>query len=141
MNKSGTIGTAFETQVVRYLNFRGLHQVERRRLRGSDDRGDLAGIPGILLECKAGQAAETASDQQIDAWLEAAHLKAAAYGDHHVVLIVKRHRHGAPKSWAVVRTHLLCGTFTTRFYLEDWTTMLLAGCFDAPTDMPELHPA
>jgi len=46
-------GTSFETAVVRYLNEHGFPYAERRALRGTDDRGDIAGVPGVMFECKA----------------------------------------------------------------------------------------
>lgn len=46
-------GTAAETAVVRYLQARGWTHTERRALNGNQDRGDVAGIPGVVLEVKA----------------------------------------------------------------------------------------
>lgn len=52
-NKSKAKGTAAETAVVNYLkNEWGLSYVERRALGGSEDRGDIAGLPGVVLEVK-----------------------------------------------------------------------------------------
>lgn len=53
MNTARRRGTAWETAVVAYLNEHGYPHAERRALRGTDDRGDIAGIPGVVLECKA----------------------------------------------------------------------------------------
>ena len=53
MNRAKQKGTAWETAVVRYLNEHGFPFAERRAMAGRDDRGDVAGIPGVILECKA----------------------------------------------------------------------------------------
>lgn len=68
-NKSGAIGTATETAVVRYLNANGWPGAERRRLKGTHDQGDVTGCPGICWEIKGGEAARRASDSVIAGWL------------------------------------------------------------------------
>lgn len=45
-------GTAWESLIVQYLKERGWLHAERRALRGSFDRGDIAGIPGVVIEAK-----------------------------------------------------------------------------------------
>ena len=52
-NRSKAKGTQFETDVVRYLVDHGFPFAERRALRGTMDAGDVAGVPGVMLECKA----------------------------------------------------------------------------------------
>ena len=52
-NRSKERGTAFETAVVRYLQEHGFPYAERRALHGTDDRGDIAGVPGVMFECKS----------------------------------------------------------------------------------------
>lgn len=47
-------GTAAETVVVDYLRQTGWPYAERRALNGSKDRGDVAGIPGVVVEVKSG---------------------------------------------------------------------------------------
>lgn len=52
-NRSKEKGTAAETVVVKYLREKwGLSLVERRALSGTKDRGDIAGIPGVVIEVK-----------------------------------------------------------------------------------------
>jgi len=46
-------GTAAETAVVEYLISAGYQNAERRALHGSNDRGDIAGIPGVVIEVKS----------------------------------------------------------------------------------------
>lgn len=45
-------GTAAESAVVAYLQAHGAIHAERRALRGKHDRGDVAGIPGVVIEVK-----------------------------------------------------------------------------------------
>lgn len=52
MSRSKQKGTAWETAVVRYLTGHGFPHAERRALTGSQDRGDIAGVPGWVLEAK-----------------------------------------------------------------------------------------
>ena len=52
MSKQKQKGTAAETAVVNWLKTKGRKHVERRSLNGTNDRGDIAGIPGVVLEVK-----------------------------------------------------------------------------------------
>ena len=52
MSKAKQKGTAAETAVVNWLKEQGRKHVERRSLNGSFDRGDIAGIPGVVIEVK-----------------------------------------------------------------------------------------
>jgi hypothetical protein len=45
-------GTAWETAIVNTLTTHGWPHAERRRLNGTRDRGDIAGIPGLVIEAK-----------------------------------------------------------------------------------------
>lgn len=63
------IGTAFTSSVIAYLRIEGFGTCELRNQAGSRDMGDIVGIPGLVIECKGGHAAETAGDMQIVKWL------------------------------------------------------------------------
>lgn len=52
MNRSGAKGTKWETKIVEALRDAGFIHAERRRLGGARDRGDITGIPGIVIEAK-----------------------------------------------------------------------------------------
>jgi hypothetical protein len=52
VSKSKQKGTAAETAVVNWLKDKGREHVERRSLNGSNDRGDIAGLPGLVIEVK-----------------------------------------------------------------------------------------
>lgn len=62
-------GTAAESAVVNYLRGAGFTQAERRSLNGSKDRGDVAGIPGVVLEVK------NCARQDLAAWVQEAELE------------------------------------------------------------------
>jgi len=46
-------GTAWETAVVEFLRGHGHPYAERRALAGSADKGDVTGVPSVMIECKA----------------------------------------------------------------------------------------
>jgi hypothetical protein len=52
MSKSKAKGTTWETAVVDYLRGRGAVHAERRASHGNTDRGDIAGVPGVVIEAK-----------------------------------------------------------------------------------------
>ena len=58
MTASKRKGTAWESAIVDYLRGSGAPHAERRALNGSKDRGDIAGIPGVVVEAKAGAKVE-----------------------------------------------------------------------------------
>ena len=52
MNAPKAKGTRWETAVVEYLRMAGVPHAERRALNGAGDQGDIAGLPGIVIEAK-----------------------------------------------------------------------------------------
>jgi hypothetical protein len=64
-------GTAAETAVVRFLVARGARYAERRALRGATDLGDVAGIPGVVIEVR------NRRELRIPEWAREAEAKAA----------------------------------------------------------------
>jgi hypothetical protein len=53
VNPSKDKGTKFESSIVDLLHATHWPHAERRALRGVHDGGDIAGIPGVVIECKA----------------------------------------------------------------------------------------
>jgi hypothetical protein len=53
VNRSKQKGTSWESAIVDYLRAYGWPHVERRTLNGAMDRGDIAGIPGVVIEAKS----------------------------------------------------------------------------------------
>ena len=64
VSKSKQKGTSAETAVVNWLTSKGRKHVERRALSGLLDRGDIAGIPAVVIEVKNHQRME------LSAWLK-----------------------------------------------------------------------
>lgn len=62
-------GTTWESTIVDYLRTHGAPHAERRALNGAKDRGDIAGLPGVVIEAKAAARAELA------AWLDEAEVE------------------------------------------------------------------
>ncbi|GAA4891087.1 hypothetical protein ACFPM3_20335 [Streptomyces coeruleoprunus] len=82
-NRSKSRGTAAEREVVRYLQ-NWWPAAERRALSGSRDRGDVAGIPGVVVEVKA------AATQLIGAWQRETMVEMRNAGAAACLLVVKR---------------------------------------------------
>ncbi|MEU5549223.1 hypothetical protein ABZ738_05590 [Micromonospora sp. NPDC047793] len=61
MSASKRKGTAWESAVTEFLRQHGVPHAERRTLNGAKDRGDIAGIPGVVIECKNEKTATLAS--------------------------------------------------------------------------------
>lgn len=99
MSRPKDIGTAAETAVVRWLRNNGWPQAERRALRGTDDAGDITGTIGLAWEIKAGQAAHTASDQQIEQWMRETETERENAGAEFGFLILRRKGKGDPGQW------------------------------------------
>lgn len=57
---------------------------ERRALSGNKDKGDVAGIPGVVIEVKA------AARQELAAWRRETWTEMENAGAHTCVLVVKR---------------------------------------------------
>ena len=73
MSASKRKGTAAESAVVQYLQAMGFTHAERRSLNGAKDRGDIAGLPGVVIEVKncarqelAGWVAEAETERDND---------------------------------------------------------------------------
>jgi hypothetical protein len=69
MSASKRKGTAAESAVVAFLHAAGFVQAERRTLNGAKDRGDIAGIPGVVIEVK------NCARQELAAWVAEAELE------------------------------------------------------------------
>lgn len=128
VTRSKDIGTQGETQVARWFQTHGFPYAKRITLHGNKDIGDVHlgdGVP-VVVEVKAGKAAESASDTQLREWLmELAtevvnatdHYDEAQYG----VLVVKRKAHGAMQVggwWALT---VYEGSEVVRWRLDEFT--------------------
>lgn len=95
MSRSKAKGTAAETAIVRYLQDAGFAQAERRTLGGAQDRGDIAGIPGVVIEVK------NCARQELPAWVTEAELERD--NDRATLGVVWHKRRGksSPADWFV----------------------------------------
>ena len=85
MSRSRAKGTAWESAIVDYLRTRGAPHAERRASNGVNDRGDIAGIPAVVIEAKSAARVELAG------WLdEAEHERDNDHADLGVVWFKRR---------------------------------------------------
>lgn len=73
-NPSKMRGTQWESALVAYLIAQGWPHCERRALNGSLDRGDIAGVAGVMIEAKNCKAIT------IPAWIDEAQAQKANSG-------------------------------------------------------------
>jgi hypothetical protein len=85
MSASKAKGTRWESAIIAYLSGAGFPAVERRALTGSQDKGDVAGLP-VVVEAKNCRATELA------AWVDEATAEARNAGV--AVGVVWHHRRG-----------------------------------------------
>lgn len=95
MSTSKRKGTAAESAVVAFLRAAGFTQAERRTLNGAKDRGDIAGIPGVVIEVK------NCARQELPGWVKEAELERD--NDHATLGVVwhKARGKGNPADWFV----------------------------------------
>lgn len=91
-------GTRFETALVDYLRPRGAPHAERRARSGAKDKGDLAGIPGLVVEAK------NAARMELAAWIAEAETERANAEAELGVVWAKRKGKGSPRDGYVVMT-------------------------------------
>lgn len=114
MSVSRRTGTAWESTVVGYLRGRGWTYAERRALSGHADRGDVAGVPGVVIEAKATKRVELA------AFLDQAAVEAGHDGaDLGVVWLKRRGRASAGDGFVVMDGHTFTRLLTHAGYGGD----------------------
>lgn len=90
-------GTAWESAIVQFLRENGVPHAERRALAGTLDRGDIAGIPGIVLEAKSGAL-------HLAAWVTEAETERANDGAAHGIVWAKRAGKASPADGYAIMT-------------------------------------
>lgn len=98
MSASKARGTAWESAIVTYLRGRGASYAERRALNGGSDRGDIAGVPGVVVEAKAEARVDLAG------WLAEAERERANDGAAIGAAWAKRRGKASPADGYVVMT-------------------------------------
>lgn len=126
----------------------GMRGAHRPALAGALDVGDVWLCPGVIVEVKAGKAAETASDGLIDSWLDEAEVERINAGADVGILVTKRKGVGAPNagrwwahlrlSWLLdltdVRGAHLCGLLPVRMTLADALLTIRAAGYGDPVE-------
>lgn len=101
MSRSKAKGTAWESRLVDFLHAAGHPRAERRASNGVNDRGDVAGVDGWVLEAKCCARVELA------AWMDEAEREAKAAGVARWAVVFPRRSHATAKAFAVVPLWLL----------------------------------
>ena len=95
-NPSGRIGSEWETRCVNYMKEHGFPYAERRAKNGRFDRGDLAGVPGVVLEFKAEKRMDLAGYMtEVEVEKSNAHAQVGA-------AVIKRRSHGVQRAYVVM---------------------------------------
>lgn len=103
MSKARAKGTAAESAVVAYLQRRGWVHAERRALAGSSDRGDIAGIAGVMVEVK------NCAKHDLAGWLAEAKAEQANAGAHIGAVVAKKRGTTDPgEFYAILPFRQLC---------------------------------
>jgi hypothetical protein len=96
-NPNKAKGDQWERDTVAVFQANGLHHVERAYGAGRhDDRGDLAGLPRWIVDCK------NHATLKLSEWIDSVHAKKRRPGDYGAV-IIKRRLRGAEEGYVVLR--------------------------------------
>lgn len=98
MSRSVDIGTKAATAVCRAAQTNGFPHAERRDEEGEHDRGDVAGMLGLCVQVKGGQAAKTASPGQILKWMREVDKQTANANADLGFLVRQRRGQGLPNA-------------------------------------------
>jgi hypothetical protein len=110
-NPSKRKGTSAESAVVTYLHKRGWLHAERRALAGNADRGDIAGVAGVMLEVKS------CAKHDLAGWLAEAATEQANAGAHIGAVVAKKRGTTDPAQWyALLTFRQLCDLLAAAGY-------------------------
>lgn len=100
MSRNRAKGTAAESVVVRWFANHGWPWAERRALTGSKDKGDLTGMPGLVIEVKS------AVRIDLPGWLRETTAERNNASADYGVLVVKPKGYGETRidEWPAVMT-------------------------------------
>lgn len=101
MNRAKAKGTGWEVRVRDFLRENGHPNAERLPSESTKDRGDIAGIPGWVVECK--------NHRQIDlaGWCDEAEREARCAQTTRWAVVFPRRSHQTRKAYAVISLALL----------------------------------
>jgi hypothetical protein len=120
VNKPKQRGTAAESAVVSFLRTAGFPYAERLALQGGKDRGDITGIPGVVIEVKAVQ--EYAFNQ----WLTEARVERDNAGADFGLVVAKPRLVGTSKT----------GQWYALMYSFDYLALVSQAARTAKMDIP-----
>lgn len=95
-------GTRFESEVAAYMRDHGFPNAERRALAGGQDKGDITGIAGLVVEAKSCKRIELA------AWMDETHTETVNAKADLGILVIKRRGKGVARSYCVLELDALC---------------------------------
>lgn len=93
MSASKRKGSAAERDLVTFLRNAGFPHAERRLAGSAQDRGDIAGVPGVVWEVKNHAALNLAG------WVDEATLEQASDGADYGIVVHKRRGKGNAGDW------------------------------------------
>lgn len=120
VNKPKQKGTAAESAVVSFLRTAGFPYAERLALQGGKDRGDITGIPGVVIEVKAVQ--EYAFNQ----WLTEARVERDNAGADFGLVVAKPRLVGTTKT----------GQWYALMYAFDYLALVSQASKNSKKDIP-----
>src|SRR5450631_2749353 len=89
-------GTKWETRLVRYFVEKGFPYVERRARSGRNDKGDLAGLPGVCIEAKNVKALN------LSGWIDELRVEMSNAGVEQGAVIFPRKSHATGRAYVVM---------------------------------------
>lgn len=96
VNRAKAKGSAFERDVVAFLNAHGFPHAERRALRGINDAGDIAGVIGWCLELKNHR------EMDLGTWATEAQKESIAARCHRWAVVHKRRGKGVRDAYVTL---------------------------------------
>ena len=100
-NRNKARGTGWEVRVRDFLRSHGHPNAERLPSEGSKDRGDIAGVPGWVVECKNHRALALAE------WCDEAEKEAMAAHVYRWAVVFPRKSHQTRKAYCLIPLWLL----------------------------------
>ncbi len=105
-NPSKQKGSAWEKRLVDFLRTHGHPNAERRVTEGRNDRGDVSGIQGWIVEAKNHRALD------LSGWCDEAEKEATAAHVYRWAVVLPRKAHQTRKAYAVIPLWLLADLMT-----------------------------
>lgn len=101
-------GSTFARAVCDYLADQLGRPVERRVDGGTKDRGDVAGVPGWVLEAKA------CRQFDLSGWMDEAFKEAANDGAPYYAVVAKRRMKGTHQAYVIMPLEIWAGWYRER---------------------------